>query len=418
MMQIDPIDVPVRDALREEGGVYGRADAYGEADARWLADLDTPCYVFDPQRALDRYAVLREKLGTQLIVSLKANPHADMFVRCAHAFEDGIELASQGELDIVVGRGKHVKYLNNPAMSDAFIRAGLVSRCRFILDSPDVAHRFIALAQGKPVQDVLLRLNVAALLGARAPKSWHDHFGMTCNEAAQVTQRLTAAGIRVTGLHAFAGSGSYCVADARDEAKADCADTADIAFALSHLAENLAPLAGASLSVLSIGGGFSAEEVDSTMLSRHRARLAPLAARYTLAHEAGRAVFADAGVFVTRVVAVKRWVDRVIAVCDGGMSQNFLLAKTESILKKWEAPVVVPHDGAHRRASLEPAPLPITFVGSTCNRADVIGHLSAGATLPQTGDFAIFERCGAYHHSYSVTGFLSHKPARVYLRHA
>ncbi|MET5013057.1 PLP-dependent decarboxylase, partial [Burkholderia pseudomallei] len=77
-------------------------------------------------------------LGTRLVVSLKANSHADLVLRCAHAIEDGIELASQGELDTVVGRGNHVKYLNNPAMGDALMLAGIASRCHFILDGPDM----------------------------------------------------------------------------------------------------------------------------------------------------------------------------------------------------------------------------------------------------------------------------------------
>lgn len=40
---------------------------------QWLLNLKTPCYVLDPTVVQARYADLRERLGTPLIVSLKAN---------------------------------------------------------------------------------------------------------------------------------------------------------------------------------------------------------------------------------------------------------------------------------------------------------------------------------------------------------
>jgi diaminopimelate decarboxylase len=399
-------------------GLRDAGDIGTTADTDWLTGLDTPCYVFDPQVVLARYAALREALGTRLVVSLKANSNADLFVRCGHAFEDGIELASQGELDIVVGRGKHVKYLNNPSMSEDFMRAGLASRCHFIIDSLDMARRLVALAAGKPGQDVLLRMNAGALAGDRAPKGWHDHFGMTVGEAVHVTEMLTAAGIRVGGLHAFAGSGSFRVDQAHaDKAHADEADSADLAFALAHVAEQLAQIARTPVTFLNLGGGFSEKGYDADTFRRYRERLAPLSARYTLAHESGRAIFADAGVFVTRVTSVKHWPDRIVAVCDGGMSHNFLLARTESMLKSWHAPVVVPGEG-WRAMSAERDALPVMFVGNTCNRVDVIGRLTATRQPPQPGDLVMFGQCGAYNHSYTVSGFLSHKPAKVYIRQA
>ncbi|MBN3829098.1 PLP-dependent decarboxylase, partial [Burkholderia sp. Ac-20384] len=73
-------------------------------DHAWIAELRTPCYVYEPEVAIARYRSLKARLGTRLIVSLKANPNQDMLARCAHAYEDGVELASRGELDAVIGR--------------------------------------------------------------------------------------------------------------------------------------------------------------------------------------------------------------------------------------------------------------------------------------------------------------------------
>jgi len=378
----------------------------------WLFALETPCYVFDPQAVLESYATLRERLGTKLVVSLKANSHVDLFVRCGHAFTDGVELASLGELDVVVGRGKIPKYLNNPSMNEAFIRAGLASRCHFILDNPDLAHRFAALAAGKATGDVLLRMNAGALASTDARKEWHDHFGMTPHEAFQVAEMLSAAGIRVKGLHVFSGSHTFRAGRRVD----DGPDSADLALALARFAEELARVTGTPLTFLNLGGGFSEKGHERPVFDRYRERIVPVVDRYEVAHESGRGVFAHAGVFVTRVVAVKRWWDRTIAVCDGGMSHNFLLAKTESMLKTWQAPRVVPRSAP--RAVTRIRSTPLSFVGSTCSRADVIGRITEPTVVPEPGDLLVFEGCGAYNRTYTVGGFLSHQPAHVYIRQA
>jgi diaminopimelate decarboxylase len=383
----------------------------------WMQDLKTPCYVFDPEVAIERYRALKAQLGTRLIVSLKANPNQDMLVRCGHAYEDGIELASRGELDLVVGRIKAPKYLNNPAMNEDFIRAGLASRCNFVLDNPDLVTRFIALAQaakaaGATPGNLLLRLNAGALAGDTARPHWHDHFGMTPAEAHEATARLAAAGLRVSGLHVFSGSHTFT------RGGASTADTLALPPRAAALADELATPNGAALESLSLGGGFSELGDSPAAFAQYRKTLAPLAARFSLAHESGRAIFADAGTFVTRVMAVKHWPDRFVAVCDGGISHNFLLAQTEVPLRRLQAPLLV-RDGrlVADHDHDDTTPRDTVFAGSTCSRADVIGRRVAGPP-PRPGDLAVFSRCGAYNRTYTMEGFLSHQAAHVYVKPA
>jgi diaminopimelate decarboxylase len=381
----------------------------------WLHELETPCYVFTPQTVLERYQQLKEQLGTALIVSLKANSEADLYVRCGHMFGDGVELASKGELDIVVGRGKCPRYLNNPSMNEEFMRAGIASRCNFILDNLDITRRFLGLAVGKNLGDVLLRINAGALLGSRTRRDWNDHFGMSPAEALQASELLLSAGIRVVGLHTFSGSYSFrCDAQPMREA-----DSADLAFALAALADEVSHVVHAPIKFLNLGGGFPEGELDAEAMRRYRKRIAPLASKFQLAHESGRSIFSSCGVFVTRVMAVKNWEDRTIAVCDGGMSHNFLLAKTEAVIKTWQSPQLVRRETSMPTLAVpSEAPRPLLFVGSTCSRADVIGRIQSTTSVPQAGDLAVFSNCGAYNRSYSVSGFLSQKPARVYIRQA
>lgn len=394
--------------LSAQSAAHLAAQVAAQLADQWLLDLKTPCYVFDPSAVLARYEDLRQRLGTPLIVSLKANPNLDLLIRCGHAFVDGVELASQGELDLVVGRVTAPKYANNPSMDENFMRAALASRCIFIIDSLQQAQRLLRVIGKQAAPQVVLRLNAAELAGAAARKDLADHFGMSLHDALQAATELSRADVQIIGLHTFAGSYNFRVDNSG-------ADSADLAFALAAFAPEVARLTGTPVTFLNFGGGFSESfDKQSATFDAYRQRIAPLHDKFKIVHESGRGIFAGAGSFVTRVRAVKILGERCIAVCDGGLSHNFLLAKTEAVLKKHAEP---------RLLRLQPdaavtgsGELPVQFVGSTCSRADVIGWNHAPVPQPAVGDLVIFENCGAYNQTYSVSGFLSQQPARAYIR--
>lgn len=354
------------------------------ANDPWLLSLKTPCYVLDPTVVMARYADLRERLGTPLIVSLKANPNLDLLIRCGHAFIDGVELASLGELDIVAGRINTPKYVNNPSMDEAFMRAALASRCIFIIDNLEQAQRLIRVIGKQAAPQTVLRLNAGQLVGSG--KQLADHFGMSRNDALLTTLALAQANVPIVGLHTFAGSNSFHIDDKG-------ADAAALAHALAAFAPQIARLTGMPIEFLNVGGGFSEHFHSQTQtFDAYRQRIAPLHKDFKVVHESGRGVFAGAGTFVTRVRSVKALGERYVAVCDGGLSHNFLLAKTESMLKNYAQPRLLRRQQAPADAPL----LPIQFVGSTCSRADVIGWNHGLWAPPSVGDLVIFENCGAY----------------------
>jgi len=363
-----------------------------------LQALQTPAYLFDPAVVCARYAALRAALGTRLIVSLKANSLADLLLRCGASFRDGIELASIGELEQALARVQAPRYVNNPAMDDAFMAAAQVSGCIFIVDSLQQAERLAALPPGRQAARVLLRLNVAAERGLAEA----DQFGMGVADALRAGRLLQAAGCELQGVHAFNGS-HRLASDGIAHAQA-------LAALLPALETGLAQ----RLPWLNLGGGFGEDWEDHPEpLRRYVASLAPLAEGRVLVHEAGRAIFGRAGVFVTRAVATKSLGTRRVVVCDGGIAQSFLLAGTESPLKRLRAPRLVPE-----RSAGEAVP-ELRFVGSSCSRQDVIGRIAppGGTALqPQPGDHCVFDDCGAYHSSYTVAGFLRLPAARLYLR--
>jgi len=154
-----------------------------------LAALDTPCYIFDQSRVERDYTDLKQALGTPLIVSLKANPNLDLLIRSFHAFADGVELASQRELDLVVGRAIP-KFVNTPALSAGFLRAALAARATLVLDNLCQVDLLIAQAGGRAVPPVMLRLNAAEIVATLRERGFGDHFGMSPGDLVEAGRRL------------------------------------------------------------------------------------------------------------------------------------------------------------------------------------------------------------------------------------
>jgi diaminopimelate decarboxylase len=378
-------------------GFVGHIETRLDADA--LAKIETPCYIFDPAVVASTYSQLRALLGTPLVVSLKANPNIDLLVRCAHAFTDGIELASQGELDIVVGRTAAPKFVNSPALDAPLLEAAVASRATVILDNPHQVELAAALARRMSAPPrVALRVNAASIAPEAVGRAHADHFGMDTEALLAAAQSLTQSGADLRGLHMFAGSFTF---EACSPALADAAQNL-IAAVEQKLSK--------PLEFVNLGGGIG-DEWDGAdgRFADYRCRIAPLQRRLTVMHEAGRAVFGRGGVFATRVIAVKRLNRRQIVICDGGLAHCFMLAQTEKVLKKLRRPRIM-------RLGDGPTPVveePLLFVGNSCNRADVIGELTGGP-LPRIGDLVLFDRCGAYH-TYTPTNFLQLKSPRFYL---
>src|SRR5262249_45335095 len=111
------------------------ATALHEADPAALAALETPCFVFDPAAVIEDHARLRAELGPPLVVSMQANPVLDVPVRCNHAFADGMEIASLGELNLTVGRMTVPRFVNTPALDATLVASALACRATIIADS-------------------------------------------------------------------------------------------------------------------------------------------------------------------------------------------------------------------------------------------------------------------------------------------
>lgn len=356
--------------------------------------LESPCYVYDPERVHVGFGRLRAMLGTGLVVSLKANPDPDLYARCAHVFTDGVEVASLRELGVVTG-SRIPRFVNNPSMKADLVRAGLLTRSTFIVDHIDQAELIVAQAHGRKVEPVLLRLNARGIGHGEARA---DHFGMTLDQAIEAATRLGDAGVAVRGIHVFAGSNSFL----------RCAGA--MVDVVRQAAGVLEARLGLRLSTLNLGGGFPIDwERDGATLSRYASGLAPLRERYEVLHESGRGIFGRAGLFIVSVVAVKRRANGWVVICDGGLAQNLLATGITSPIRRRSTPLTP------ARGDRIPSDLPVTFVGSSCSQDDVIGEAEAGVPLPRPGDRLMFRDSGAYHQTFAAVDFLGLPKARTYI---
>lgn len=364
-----------------------------------LRQVETPAYLFNPATVVATYSALKAALGTQLMVSLKANPNIDLFVRCAHAYTDGIELASQGELNLLAGRTRAPKFVNAPSLDEALLKAAVLARAQVVLDNLEQVEMAVAAVKtGLPLTAVILRVNAASILGNCGNRVQADHFGMDVEALLIAIQSLTAAGVSVRGLHIFAGSYSFDLCGVLL-----CENTINL---LGALAEKLPK----PIEFLNLGGGFADDwSADHPGFAEYRRALAKIPAHVTVAHEAGRAIFSRGGIFAAKVLAVKLLNKRRIVICDGGLAHCFMLAQTEKMFKRLRRPRIVPI-GDGLRAAIDG---PVQFVGNSCNRSDVIGELTEGI-LPRPGDLVAFDGCGAYH-TYTPKNFLELKPPKHYI---
>ncbi|NQZ27807.1 MAG: PLP-dependent decarboxylase [Colwellia sp.] len=362
------------------------------------AQISTPCYFYSISRLKKNFDSLKAALGTQVILSVKANSNTDLLVRCTNFMNDGFEVASITELQTIVG-GDRIRYVNNPSADKKFFRAAISGKARLIIDSIDQLNIVAELAERRPPIGIILRLNPVVLkqFNDAHPKVRPDQFGMDWDTTCTAIEFCKAKNLPLMGLHLFKGSYSF--------ERSAMATIDSVKVIIAEMEKRY----GLPLSFANLGGGFSERWQDAKFdYAAYREKLAELPQHITLAHESGRGLMASIGNFAVRVRYVKQIENEYYVICDGGIAQNFLLAQTENTLRRLRTPALWQSKPSEKKATCK-------FVGSSCSKDDVIGKQSADHILPQPGDICIFDHCGAYNASYTVAPFLQLPAATTYI---
>jgi diaminopimelate decarboxylase len=355
----------------------------GGCDAVALADeVGTPAYLLDEEdlraraRAVGAALEARAASGEVLFAS-KALPVTAVYRLMA---EEGlsVDVASGGELHMAlragVDRGRI--YLHGNAKDERELRTAVEAGVGcVVLDNTDDLWRLEAIAPDPPVR-VLLRVNpdVAGRTHVSISTGQADSkFGVPLADAPAVIERCNASpAVALDGLHVHIGSQ---ILDLDPFARAAAA---------------LAPLGG--FPTYDLGGGLGVAYLDGddppslddwvdAVVGAVDEHLGP-GRRILL--EPGRALVANAGVTIYRVVTVKPGTPAWVAV-DGGMSDNL---RPMLYGAPFQAEIADRFGGGtHAR-----------LVGKHCESGDVLIP-DADLADPRPGDVVAVPGTGAYGHA-------------------
>jgi diaminopimelate decarboxylase len=391
-------------------------------DPERLAGLaGTPYYAYDLDVMGRRLAALRAVLppSFEVAYATKANPSLAVVAFLGSQGVGG-DIASGGELELVERAGIAASRVvfTGPGKSEAEHRAAITAGIRAItVESPGELVRLEGVAEslGRRVP-ILLRWAVGERSRHESVRIIGDagagKFGMSADDLrAAAIRAARSRHVELLGVHAF-GASNLRDADALVEhVQATVAFAADVTAA-----------AGVTLRLVDAGGGLgipyddAASPLDLARLGSGLHALArdwvrdPRLASLQVLLEPGRFLVGPAGVYVTRVIDVKRLDGRTVAIVDGGIHH---------VLR----PALVRQP--HRLIRVGPTRMsegsgPVTAVaavaGPLCTGLDILSPEAAVGDV-QPGDLLAVLDLGAYGFTESMPLFLSRAtPAELVLQ--
>jgi diaminopimelate decarboxylase len=357
----------------------------------------TPLLVLDTDvldAALARFAGIATRYGVDVAYAGKALLFGALARRVEHAGL-GLDVCSLGELLVAERAGFPAPRLtfHGCGKTGAEIEAALARRVgRIVVDHREELDALAAAADGADPLDIVLRVNpgIEADTHRYVRTSGADSkFGFYGDDlAAALARTREAAGLRLTGLHCHLGSNLFAVEP--------YVAAVEALFDVYTVARD----GGAPVTELIAGGGFGVDPAPGgeqfepeKAVRAASARLRELAAARglplpRLGIEPGRAIVAEAGTTLYRVVTVKRHGARRFVIVDGGLADN----PRPALYDADHAPVAT---GRLFGGPLEPA----TLCGRSCE-SDEMAETAFPADL-RAGDLVALRTTGAYTYSMS-----------------
>jgi diaminopimelate decarboxylase len=366
---------PLASRLTEAGRLeVGGCDAVALAD-----ELGTPAYLLAEDDLRARARAVREALAArtgqgEVLFASKALPVTAVYRLMA---EEGLsaDVASGGELHMALAAGVDPAriYLHGNAKDDRELAAALQAGVGcVVIDNEDDLARLEALAPDPP-QRVLLRINPDVAGDTHAFISTGQaasKFGVPIADAPALIERLQASpAVQLDGLHVHIGSQLL-----------DVAPFARAAAALAPLGDFPTYDLGGGLGVAYLDGD-EPPALEDWVDAVVNAVTEHLGEGKRILLEPGRALTANAGVTLYRVVTVKGpWV-----AVDGGMSDNL---RPMLYGARYQAEVADRFGGGTR----------CQLVGKHCESGDVLIP-DADLADPKPGDVIAMPATGAYGHA-------------------
>jgi diaminopimelate decarboxylase len=342
----------------------------------------TPTYAYDLgclRRQVDR---LRTHLprAVEILYSLKANASLGLCGLLAD-LHLGADVASAGEMATALAAGFPPEriVLTGPDKSPAVL-AELRALPQVVL-SLDSVSELRLLSHQELTHRALLRLRPDFCSFATCSAGPDSRFGLTLADLPLVREELGRPGLKVVGFHVFSGSQVLSVEGILHHLRGGL-----------DLALRAAAVLGISPEIIDIGGGFGVpygpgeNELDLAAIGVELQTLVERALPARLVIELGRYFVAQAGWYLTRVIAEQTHHGRRAVVVDGGTHQRADLCGVG--LRHKVTPAVLREGPSSPR-------IPTDVLGCLSLPADVLAEARPLPPLAP-GDVLAFPNAGAY----------------------
>lgn len=377
------------------------ADGRLELDGRPLEEVlsTTPAYLYSRSALRERIALMREHIPAdmQIKFAVKSNPFAPL-VSWLSEHIDAFDIASITELEIARPGGLPMSY-SGPSKQPAELRAAIEAGVVVNLESLSEWSRLLQIAsEQKSSPEVAIRVNpdFSISTSGMVMTGVASQFGIEHKEADTLL-RTWPSQVRWCGLHYFGGS--QCL---------DAQALSDFYLSVAEDALRLADRAG-GLPALNVGLGLGIpynERDTPVSISAVADALHAMAERILASHpdctlqlETGRYLVGEAGLFVTRVIDVKRSHGETFVVCDGGLNAHLAATGNLGQVIPRNYPACFSPQGSGDSVALQ-------VVGPLCTPLDRLAR-NFEAAVPKEGDLFCILQSGAYGASASPQGFLS-----------
>ncbi len=371
----------------------------------------TPTYAYDISRVRAQVARLRTHLppAVEILYSLKANASLGL---CGVLAECGLgaDVASAGEMAIALAAGFSPEriFLTGPDRTQAVL-AHLRNLREVVVSVDSVSELRLLRCEGLQNR-AIVRLRPDFSSYATCSAGPDSRFGLTWDDLPACRQLLRESGkqgINVIGFHVFSGSQILSPEGIIHHFRGGV-----------NLALRAADALGVTPEFIDLGGGLGIpyapgdREVDLAVIGAELAALAQRVAPARLVLELGRYPVAQAGWYLTSVLAQQTHRGRPAVVVDGGTHQRGDMCGLGLRLKGF-APVVIPRTPDAKPATDEAEWTPTDILGCLSLPGDVPAENRLMPPLAP-GDVLAFPNAGAYGFAASPWQFHSHAaPAEI-----
>ena len=405
-------------AARFGGESNGEFVPGGVPISRIAEEHGTPFYLYHGEMIVERVRRVREAVGTEVAFSLKANPNLAVCQLIASQREAGAEVASSGELVVARAAGFEPEDIvfAGPAKTEEELKMAVEEGIFAVnVESLNEIDRLATIAEreGRWI-GVGLRINPAAqLMGSQMRMGGTvGQFGIDQPDLAEAVRRtLSQPQLILRGVHVYTATQVFEVEPLLEH----CRNILEVAL-------EAADVAGHPLEMIDFGGGFGVPYFEKMvefdletfgegfrgLLASYRSDPRLEGCRYLF--ELGRYLVADAGLYVTRVVDVKRMRGKTFVVTDGGMNHHLTATGNMGQVFRKSYPIL-----NLSRVNGELSEEGVAMAGPCCTPLDMFGT-NLPLVEPEGEDLIGVFYSGAYGYSASNLGFLSHPtPAEVLL---